>query len=839
MWRDRRLHLRRTSSTGAGAWRGSSPRPGSAPTATRRRRAVGAAQDLVLLYMTNCPEYLEGMVGGYLGRVGPANVNYRYTAPRAALPARRRRRPGGDRPPPVRPDAASRPARDRLELLLVVDDGTDAPLPTGAVDYEEALAAADRPTRLPDPDARRPLRRLHRRHHRRAQGRAVAAGRLPRRRPRRAAAPTTSWPPRRPRPPPDRLRTPARAPAHARRRPLERHLVPGRRRHRRAARRTPSTSTPTTCSTPSSASGARRCNIVGDAFGIPLADAIEHGPARDLVEPAPRRHRRRRPLGGDEGAAGRLRPRAADRRHRRLVGVGAPGRGVAAPATGTFRALGRRRRARRRPHARVLAPGRPQRRLAGRRPARSPAATSATPAKTAATFPVIDGVRYVVAGDRARLGRRRQHRAARPRVGDDQHRRREGVRRGGRGGAALAPGGGRRRRGRPAERAVGPGGRRRRRRSAPAHDVADDELREACAADARPLQAAPRRSSGSTPCSAPRRARPTTPGPARSWQVERRERALVAVASATTCRRRSGRCASAAATGRCASTSTARCGGRPARPTGPATAATGRAGADARRRRGVGPRRRLAPRARARPARLRRRRRRLRRRRRAPTRSSPASPTSGPGLRMPRSLAVYEALLPAVLSQKVTGLEAKRAWRGLVRRWGEPAPGPPPHAAGCRRRPTSSPRVPVPRAAPARRRAQAGRRRCAPSPASPAASTRPRRCRADAAAAASGPSGASAPGPRPRWRGSRWATPTRSPSATTTSPTRRVGPRRRAAGRRRRACSSCSSPSRRTGAGCASCSSRGRPRPASPRAPRSRLLLRVATALGVTFIFGS
>jgi 3-methyladenine DNA glycosylase/8-oxoguanine DNA glycosylase len=48
------------------------------------------------------------------------------------------------------------------------------------------------------------------------------------------------------------------------------------------------------------------------------------------------------------------------------------------------------------------------------------------------------------------------------------------------------------------------------------------------------------------------------------------------------------------------------------------------------------------------------------------------------GVRMPRSAAVYEALLPAVLSQKVTGLEAKRAWHGLVRRWGEPAPGPRP-----------------------------------------------------------------------------------------------------------------------------------------------------------------
>jgi len=49
-----------------------------------------------------------------------------------------------------------------------------------------------------------------------------------------------------------------------------------------------------------------------------------------------------------------------------------------------------------------------------------------------------------------------------------------------------------------------------------------------------------------------------------------------------------------------------------------------------------------------------------------------------PGLRLPRSLDLCGALLPAILSQKVTGLEARRAWRALVRGWGEPAPGPAP-----------------------------------------------------------------------------------------------------------------------------------------------------------------
>jgi 3-methyladenine DNA glycosylase/8-oxoguanine DNA glycosylase len=49
-----------------------------------------------------------------------------------------------------------------------------------------------------------------------------------------------------------------------------------------------------------------------------------------------------------------------------------------------------------------------------------------------------------------------------------------------------------------------------------------------------------------------------------------------------------------------------------------------------------------------------------------------------PGLRIPRSGAVVEALLPTILEQKVTGREATRAFRGLVRRYGEPAPGPAP-----------------------------------------------------------------------------------------------------------------------------------------------------------------
>ncbi|HVA85671.1 MAG TPA: hypothetical protein VNF73_05035 [Candidatus Saccharimonadales bacterium] len=47
-----------------------------------------------------------------------------------------------------------------------------------------------------------------------------------------------------------------------------------------------------------------------------------------------------------------------------------------------------------------------------------------------------------------------------------------------------------------------------------------------------------------------------------------------------------------------------------------------------------------------------------------------------PGLRLTRTSAVMEALIPAILEQKVTGTEAWRAWRAIVRSHGEPAPGP-------------------------------------------------------------------------------------------------------------------------------------------------------------------
>jgi 3-methyladenine DNA glycosylase/8-oxoguanine DNA glycosylase len=62
------------------------------------------------------------------------------------------------------------------------------------------------------------------------------------------------------------------------------------------------------------------------------------------------------------------------------------------------------------------------------------------------------------------------------------------------------------------------------------------------------------------------------------------------------------------------------------------------------------------------------------------------------GMHMPRTRAVWEALLPAVCEQKVTGAEAGRAYRFIIRTFGRRAPGPvplmlPPHPSAIARAP--------------------------------------------------------------------------------------------------------------------------------------------------------
>jgi len=107
-----------------------------------------SGQDHLGIYLYNCPEYLEGMVGAYKARVAPFNVNYRYVenelvylladAEARALIYHASFAPNVQR---------IRARLPQLEVLLQVDDGSGTALLPGAVDYEAALAqaSAERP----------------------------------------------------------------------------------------------------------------------------------------------------------------------------------------------------------------------------------------------------------------------------------------------------------------------------------------------------------------------------------------------------------------------------------------------------------------------------------------------------------------------------------------------------------------------------------------------------------------------------------------------------------------------------------------------------------------------
>lgn len=47
-----------------------------------------------------------------------------------------------------------------------------------------------------------------------------------------------------------------------------------------------------------------------------------------------------------------------------------------------------------------------------------------------------------------------------------------------------------------------------------------------------------------------------------------------------------------------------------------------------------------------------------------------------PGLRIPRSRAVFDALVASIVEQRVLSSSAHASYREMLRRWGEPAPGP-------------------------------------------------------------------------------------------------------------------------------------------------------------------
>ena len=113
----------------------------------RRERATltgwESGQDQVALYLYNCPEYIEGMLGAFKSRTAPFNVNYRYVDEELVYLLRDSQARAIVYHACFAPTLARiLPNLPGLEVLLQVEDGSGQPRLPGAVDYETALAGA-------------------------------------------------------------------------------------------------------------------------------------------------------------------------------------------------------------------------------------------------------------------------------------------------------------------------------------------------------------------------------------------------------------------------------------------------------------------------------------------------------------------------------------------------------------------------------------------------------------------------------------------------------------------------------------------------------------------------
>jgi acyl-CoA synthetase (AMP-forming)/AMP-acid ligase II len=107
-----------------------------------RLRGHESGQDFLAQYLYNSPAYLEGLVGAFRGRLAPVNINYRYVAEELRYLLL------DCRPSAIQYHACFAPIlgsvlaeMDFVRVLLQVEDGSGHPLLPGAVDYEAALAS--------------------------------------------------------------------------------------------------------------------------------------------------------------------------------------------------------------------------------------------------------------------------------------------------------------------------------------------------------------------------------------------------------------------------------------------------------------------------------------------------------------------------------------------------------------------------------------------------------------------------------------------------------------------------------------------------------------------------
>jgi acyl-CoA synthetase (AMP-forming)/AMP-acid ligase II len=121
---------------------------------TERDRLQGhqSGQDHIGLYLRNGNQYLESMIGAYRARVAPFNVNYRYVdAELVYLLANAQARAlvyNAEFAPRV---ASIRDQLPHLEFLIQVSDESGQPPLPGAVDYESIIETPPPPGGMPTP----------------------------------------------------------------------------------------------------------------------------------------------------------------------------------------------------------------------------------------------------------------------------------------------------------------------------------------------------------------------------------------------------------------------------------------------------------------------------------------------------------------------------------------------------------------------------------------------------------------------------------------------------------------------------------------------------------------
>jgi acyl-CoA synthetase (AMP-forming)/AMP-acid ligase II len=152
VWRDRRIRYREMNARIDGVAHYLVARGLGCHTPREGLAGHESGQHHLGLYLRNGNEYLEGMVAGYRARVASFNVNYRYVAEELSYLLRDARTDALIYHAEFAPHlAAIRDELPRLTVLIQVADSSGHPLLPGAVDYESIVHTPAPEAPMPEP----------------------------------------------------------------------------------------------------------------------------------------------------------------------------------------------------------------------------------------------------------------------------------------------------------------------------------------------------------------------------------------------------------------------------------------------------------------------------------------------------------------------------------------------------------------------------------------------------------------------------------------------------------------------------------------------------------------